>query len=144
MFKLLCTSILMFSVVAVYAGPKEVEHRTDQLIESGEMLETDAPTRGTAKGAGIEFTDSDDNDWVTCSGKCTMKKRKSSRSDGDHIIIDVGRAKKNGCDEDCSCVLFKSVDGWLVKKLEVDGDSDYLDIHPDTGKGYQVRCCEKD
>ena len=140
--KVIFASTLMLIALTIYAAQTDEDLEERGHGKAGEGTEKDMSDRG--KPLGRSWTDSDGTDWESCDGKCTMTKRKVTRTDGVHIIIDVARAKKNGCDTDCSCVLFKSVDGWLVNKLEVSGDKDYLDITPDTGKGYQVRCCEED
>ena len=139
--KLLATFALIFFAVAVYAGPKESELRTDQLKNDTEELEPGTETETAGKGEVMRtFSDSDGTGWTYCSGKCNMRTQKIKRAGGgtDKVL----RIKNVNCT--CDCVLFNNAGAMNVVVEEIDGKEGYHNIGPNGNpKDYSIRCCEK-
>ena len=136
--KLFTASILLVFAMAVYAGPKESESRTDQLKEATGETET---YRTGSEEIMRTFSDTDGTGWNYCSGKCNKRVEKHKRAGGgtDKVI----RVLRGSCAKDCSCVLFNTAGPKLVNKLEVEGKKGYLNIGAGNPADYSVRCVKR-
>ena len=114
------------------------ENREDELSKGERELEIERRgKKGVRKGA---FTDSDGTGWNYCSGRCKKVVEKVPRAGGgkDNVL----RITNLNCK--CGCVVFKNIDGKLVKKAEIKGEKGYLNIGQENPNDYTKRCCEKE
>ncbi len=86
---------------------------------------------------GGTFHDDQGNAWKYCGGKCTLKKKTITDTDGRRVEVRCESVIGSPCT--CSCVLFDMSGGGRPKLVEEDGN--WVTNNPRAD--YSCRCVEK-